>query len=71
MVERKGDLGCPIGFSNGEPIHGQHFRATDRFQDGYTELDQQFCQGISSLWYGNCGVQGAAHVLSAFMDARG
>src|SRR5215469_16977242 len=51
--------------------HGQQFRATHRFQDGYTELDQQFCQGISSLWYGSCGVQGTAHVLSAFMDARG
>ena len=35
------------------------------------ELDQKFCQGISSLWYGSCGVQGTAHVLSAFMDARG
>ena len=70
MVERKSNLGCPIGFGNGEPKHGQHFRMAHCFQDGNTEVDQQFGQGVSGLWYRSCGVQGPAHAPGAFMDAR-
>jgi hypothetical protein len=34
----------------------QRFRMAHCFQDGHTEVGQQFGQGVSGLWYRSCGV---------------